>query len=95
MAQMRSMKLDNIPGDTEGFDPSDGLTDALNLMTSRQIEEVMKKKGISLTKLAERSGIAQPTLSSFLHGTRPFSLKALVRCALALDAKITIDFKEN
>lgn len=95
MPKMKPMRLNHINGDTEGFDPSDALTDELNRMTMRQVEAVMKARGLNLTQLAERTGVNQATLSSHMGGGRPVSLKVLVRCALALDAKVTINFKEN
>jgi ribosome-binding protein aMBF1 (putative translation factor) len=79
--QSRSANGDFIP-------PSDALshqTDALCAEVARQLRQERERRGLSMTALAQRSGISQPMISLLESGGRKPSLETLLRLALALE----------
>ncbi|MCX8089716.1 MAG: helix-turn-helix domain-containing protein [Verrucomicrobiae bacterium] len=59
--------------------------DAVCGEVARLLRAERERRGMSMTLLAERSGISQPMISLLESGARKPSLETLVRLALALE----------
>ena len=52
------------------------------------LKDACSRRGMTLSELAERTGIPQPSLSRYISGRRDITLRQLGRLALALDVGI-------
>ena len=55
---------------------------------SLRLKEACSEKGITLTELARRTGIPQPSLSRYISGGRDITLRQLGRIAVALGVSV-------
>ena len=63
------------------------------ILIEHKIAELRKRRGLSQAALAQRSGVSQPMIAQIESGKlNNLTLKTLARTALALGARLKIDF---